>query len=75
MIQAQMNEAIHALQERLARLEAILSEDAVLSSRYFDCERSHTPNAETQNTFEETDRGEGLLRAKSARDLFGKLGI
>ena len=33
------------------------------------------PNAETQKTFEETDRGEGLVKCKEVDDLFNRLGV
>jgi len=33
------------------------------------------PNEETLKTFEETDKGKGLNKAKNAQDLFNQLGI
>jgi DNA-damage-inducible protein J len=33
------------------------------------------PNEATRRTFEETDAGEGIVRAKDATDLFDQLGI
>lgn len=33
------------------------------------------PNAETRQTFDATDAGEGLVRADDAQDLFKKLGL
>ncbi len=33
------------------------------------------PNKTTLRTFQRTDRGEGLVRAKDEEDLFKKLGI
>ena len=33
------------------------------------------PNAKTEAAFRESDRDEGITRAKDAADMFGKLGI
>ena len=33
------------------------------------------PNKETLKTFEDTDKGKNLIRYKSAKDMFKKLGI
>ncbi len=33
------------------------------------------PNRETRQTFEETDRGEGIIRCENTDDMFNQLGI
>lgn len=33
------------------------------------------PNAETQKVLEETDKGEGLKKAKSVKDMFDQIGV
>jgi DNA-damage-inducible protein J len=38
-------------------------------------ENNEIPNKETLETFQKTDRGEGIIHAKNTDDLFAKLGI
>ena len=57
-----MSDAIRLLLVRVAKDKALPFEIKV-------------PNATTVDTFEASDRGEGLVRCKDAADMFEKLGL
>ncbi len=81
MIRARMEPELKEKAEKLFRKLGLSMTDAI--GLFFRRALDHQglpfdvvlPNRKTRKTFENTDAGKNLIRAKDAKDLFHKLGI